>query len=67
MALGAVLKNALPNFPNRLIPVVILLLGMAAYLTLTAGWGEPQQWVAAVVAAATAVGTHSGLKNTLDK
>jgi hypothetical protein len=65
MIVGAVLKNAVPEFPNRLIPLVILILGVASYLALTHGWSDEGQWVAAVVAAATAVGAHSGIKNSL--
>jgi hypothetical protein len=65
MVVGAILKNALPEFPNRLIPLIILVLGVVAYLAITAGWGDPKAWVAAVVAAATAVGAHSGIKNSL--
>lgn len=66
MLVGGILKNALPKFPNRMIPLVILVLGVVAYLTLTAGWGDPIQWIAAIVAAATAVGAHSGVKNTME-
>jgi hypothetical protein len=64
MIVGAILKNAIPNFPNRLIPLVILVLGVIFYLALTGGWGDCKQWVAAVVAAATATGAHSGIKNS---
>jgi hypothetical protein len=65
MVVGGILKNALPGFPNRLIPLVILFLGVLSYLALTHGWNDSSQWVAAVVAAATATGTHSGVKNTI--
>jgi hypothetical protein len=67
LVVGGILKNAVPSFPNRLIPVVILVLGMLAYLALSAGWGDPGQWVAAFVAAAAAIGAHSGVKNSLEK
>ena len=65
LIVGAILKNALPQFPNRLIPLVILVLGVLSYLALTHGWDDSAQWVTAVVAAATAVGAHSGIKNSL--
>ena len=64
LIVGAVLKNAIPEFPNRLIPLVILILGVISYLALTHGWSDEGQWVAAVVAAATATGAHSGIKNS---
>jgi hypothetical protein len=67
LTVGALLKNAFPAFPNRLIPLVTWVLGVAAYQSLTAGWPDPRQWVAAVVAAATATGIHSGLKNSVEK
>lgn len=65
LVVGTILKNAFPAFPNRLIPLVTWVLGVLAYLALSKGWGDPQQWIAAVVAAATATGVHSGIKNTM--
>lgn len=65
MLVGAILKHAFPAFPNRLIPLATLLLGIVSYLTLTGGWTSGPQWIAAVIAAATATGAHSGIKNTL--
>lgn len=67
LTVGAILKNAIPSFPNRLIPLVTLLLAIAAYQSLVNGWHDPRQWVAALVAAATATGFHSGLKNSSAK
>ena len=67
LTVGALLKNAFPAFPNRLIPFLTWLLGVAAYLALSKGWSEPSQWIAAVVTAATATGIHSGIKNTVQK
>ncbi len=64
---GALLKNAWPTFPNRLIPLVTWTLGTAGYLAMTGGWSNPKQWLAAIVASATATGTHSGIKNTFQK
>src|SRR5512136_1364919 len=65
LIVGAIFKNAFPAFPNRFIPLLTWTLGVVAYLTLTSGWNDPKAWVAAVIAAATATGVHSGIKNTL--
>lgn len=65
LLVGGILKNAFPSFPNRVIPLITWLLGVVAYLAISKGWSDPGQWIAAIVAAATATGTHSGIKNTL--
>lgn len=65
LLVGGILKNAFPSFPNRLIPLITWLLGVVAYLAISKGWSDPGQWIAAIVAAATATGTHSGIKNSL--
>jgi len=65
LVVGAILKNAFPNFPNRLIPLFTWLIGVLAYQALVVGWTDPKAWVAAVLAAATATGIHSGIKNTV--
>ena len=65
LTVGALLKNAFPKFPNRLIPFFTWVLGVAGYQALSGGWSDPKQWVAAVIAAATATGIHSGIKNTV--
>jgi hypothetical protein len=65
LVVGGILKNAFPQFPNRLIPLVTWVLGVLAYLAMSEGWSNPQQWVAGVVAAATATGLHSATKNTI--
>lgn len=67
LIVGTIFKNAFPDFPNRFIPLLTWVLGMGAYLTLTNGWHDPKQWLAAIVAAATATGTHSAIKNTVQK
>lgn len=67
LTVGAILKNAFPTFPNRLIPLLTWCLGVVAYLSLVGGWGDTKQWIAAVVAAATATGVHSGIKNSVEK
>lgn len=66
LVVGGILKNAIPSFPNRMIPLVTLVLGVVAYLAISSGWNEPAQWVAAIVTAATATGTHSGIKNSFE-
>lgn len=64
LIVGSILKNAFPNLPNRIIPLITWVLGVVAYLSMTGGWRDANQWIAAVVAAATATGTHSGIKNS---
>lgn len=64
LVLGAVLKNAFPNFPNRFIPLLTWIVGVLAYLALSGAWSDPKQWIAAILASATATGIHSGVKNT---
>jgi len=65
LTVGALLKNAFPKFPNRLIPLLTWVLGVVGYQALVTGWTDPKQWLAAVIAAATATGIHSGIKNTV--
>lgn len=65
LVVGGILKNAFPNFPNRLIPLVTWVLGVAAYLAMSKGWGDPQQWMAGIITAASATGLHSATKNTM--
>lgn len=67
LIVGAIFKNAFPNFPNRLIPLFTWVLGVLAYLALSKGWTDATQWIAAIIAAATATGTHSGIKNSFQK
>jgi len=67
LIVGAVLKNAFPNFPNRLIPLCTWVLGVLSYQALSGGWSDPKQWIAAVITAATATGVHSGIKNSMEK
>lgn len=67
LIVGSILKNAFPNLPNRIIPLITWVLGVVAYLSLSGGWTNSQAWIAAIVASATATGTHSGIKNTFQK
>lgn len=67
LLVGAIFKNAFPSFPNRLIPLLTWILGVLSYLALTKGWTDSQQWIAAIIAAASATGIHSGIKNTMEK
>lgn len=67
LVVGAILKNAFPSFPNRIIPLITLFGGVLAYQATSNGWTDPKQWIAAIVAAATATGIHSGIKNTVEK
>jgi hypothetical protein len=63
---GAVLKTALPKFPNRLIPAVTLVLGTAAMIIVT-GDHTASGLVNAFLVATSATGIHSGIKNTFEK
>lgn len=65
LTVGAFLKNAFPAFPNRFIPLLTWAMGALAYLTLSNGWTDPKQYLAAIITAATATGLHSGVKNTV--
>jgi hypothetical protein len=65
LVVGGILKNAFPSFPNRFIPLVTWVLGVVAYLVITNGWNQPAQWLAAVITSATATGTYSAVKNTV--
>lgn len=65
MLVGFIFKNAVPAFPNRFIPLITLILGFVGYLVISKGWSDPSQYVAALIAAATATGAHSGIKNLL--
>ena len=64
MLVGAFLKNAVPQLPSRWIPLVTWALALVGWMALTKGWSDPAQWIAGIVAAATATGMHSGIKNT---
>lgn len=63
--LSALLKNAWDAFPNRLIPITNLVLGVPSYIVLLNGnvWSL-QKVMEAIFIVAAAVGVHSGLKNT---
>lgn len=66
LAVGAFLKHAFPAFQNRFIPIATWLLGTFAYVTMANGWTDPKQWLAGIIASATATGVHSGVKNTTE-
>jgi len=65
LVIGGILKNSFPNLPNRVIPGITWFLGVLGYQALTDGWTNGPSWVAAVIASATATGTHSAVKNTV--
>lgn len=65
LTVGALLKHAWPKFPSEKIPLVTFILGTLAYVALTHGWSNVEQWIAGVVASVTATGIHSGLKHVL--
>lgn len=63
---GTFLKRGLKWFPNDLIPALTWLGGAALYLGLSDGWGELRQWLAALMAVASATGLHSASTSTWD-
>lgn len=64
LVLGAILKNAFPNFPNRFIPLVTLVAGTVGFV-LKSGDHTWNGIFNAMLVAAAATGIHSGIKNTL--
>lgn len=64
MVLGATLKHAFPNFPNRFIPLMTLLLGVPAF-AIKSGDFTASGWITAFLVSITATGAHSTIKNTL--
>lgn len=66
MLVGAILKHAVPQLPNRWIPLITMVLGVPAYVAVSTGFESAtvQTWITAVLVSATATGAHSGLKNT---
>ena len=64
LILGAILKNAFPAFPNRLIPLLTWLLGTVGYCLSIGSWTGASLFQG-ILLSATATGIHSGLKNSL--
>lgn len=65
MILGAILKHAFPAFPNRLIPAVTLVAGVPLFM-FKSGDVSMNGFVTALLVSITAVGVHSGIKNTFN-
>jgi hypothetical protein len=66
LAVGAVLKHAIPAFPNRFIPLVTLLAGTAAMLWWV-GCCDKHAILNAVLVSLAATGLHSTTKNLTGK
>lgn len=66
LVLGAILKGALPQLPNRFIPAITWLVGSLVYLVGSNEW-TGQGVVTAILLSASATGIHSGIKNTFAK
>lgn len=65
MLVGVILKNAFPDFPNRLIPLCTFIMGTLGYMVMTdSPMASGKAWFTSILVAATATGLHSGLKNT---
>jgi hypothetical protein len=66
MGAGAILKHAVPQFPNRFIPLTTMLMGTVGYMLMTdADWSNGKAWFMSFLISASATGTHSGIKHTL--
>lgn len=64
MAVGAILKHAIPKLPNRFIPLILLVLGVPSYVVMVGGnsW-TAQNLIMGVGLVAISIGIHSGIKN----
>lgn len=67
LIVGGIMKHGFPKIPNRIIPVTTLVLGTIAYMAKTGTWTDMNAWVQSVMVSASAVGIHSGIKNTFSK
>lgn len=66
LIVGVILKNAFANFNNKLIPVVLIPVGIVAILWMN-GWNiTPDTVFAGVCSAVASIGLHSGGKNTIE-
>ncbi|HOP99099.1 MAG TPA: hypothetical protein PLK78_16905 [Verrucomicrobiota bacterium] len=65
LIIGTVLKGYTP-INTRLIPPILLAIGVIAYMAITRAWGDIIQWFLALSVVANAVGIHSGVKNTIE-
>lgn len=65
LIVGGVLKNK-TKLDNDWIPVITWVGGGLLYLGLSDGWGELRQWLAALMAVASATGLHSATTSTFD-
>lgn len=66
LIVGAILKNAVPQFPTRFIPLLTMVGGTIGYMLMTdSAWGSGKAWFTALLVAASATGIHSGIKNTV--
>lgn len=66
LLVGAILKHAV-GFPTKYIPLLLLVGGELCWLAMTRGWSDPAQWLAGLIAVASAIGVHSGVKNSFEK
>lgn len=64
LAIGWLLKNAVPSLPNGLIPLLTFIGGTAAMVVIVDQYANPAAWVASLIIAASVTGFHSGFKNT---
>jgi hypothetical protein len=66
LLVGTFLKNGVKWFPNDWIPAVTWIGGALLYMGLSKGWGDLRQWLAALMAVASATGLHSATTSTFD-
>ena len=67
LLLGAFLKNNLPEFPNRFIPLALTVVAMVGVLWVN-GWAfTPENFLAGICSAALAVYIHQNGKHLFTK
>lgn len=64
--LGGVMKHAFPNVPNRLIPILLLVMGTGATVVMAEAI-TPRVFILSFVAVTTAIGTHQLVTQTANK
>lgn len=65
LLLGGVIKNYIPKIDNNYIPLITWAAGILLYQSLSNGWGDIRQWMAAGLTVASATGLHSATRSTV--
>lgn len=66
LIVGMILKNAFTTFNNKLIPIVLIPVGIVAVLWMNGWYITPDTVFAGVCSAVASIGLHSGGKNTIE-